>query len=100
MRYANRSFSRLSSRSKFIVWSGPVAWHDAESMPAPLSAILSAALPLLPAPPTPAFLRVDLDGTVVGFEMRPVAEFEDALVEIHSAQGIEHTTTRKLGVRG
>ncbi len=94
-----RATPEISRGIAHIAWIGFVAWHDAEPMPAPLSAILSAALPLLPAPPTPAFLRVDLDGTVVGFEMRPVAEFEDALVEIHGADGIERTTTRKLGVR-
>ena len=68
-------------------------------MPLPAVAFLSAALPILPAPAAPAFLRVSVDGATYGFEMRPVPEFEDALVEVHSRRGIETTTTRQLGVR-
>ncbi|MCE2884316.1 MAG: M12 family metallo-peptidase [Planctomycetaceae bacterium] len=68
-------------------------------MPLPAVALLSAALPILPAPAAPAFLRVSVDGAVYGFEMQPVLEFEDAVVEVRGVRGVERTTTRRLGVR-
>jgi|GEM_PF-2925688 len=68
-------------------------------MPLPAIALFTAALPMLPAPPAPAFLRVEVDGAIVGFDLKPVPEFEDALVEIRGRNGVELTTTRKLGVR-
>lgn len=68
-------------------------------MSASALAFLSTALPILPSPAAPAFLRVDVGGAVVGFDMRPIPEFEDALVEIRGEFGVEVTTTRKLGVR-
>ena len=64
-------------------------------MPLPAIAFFTAALPMLPAPPAPAFLRVEIDGAIVGFDLKPVPEFEDALVEIRDRNGVEVTANSR-----